>query len=272
MPDAGMQRVDSTLSGAAESAPSPEPSAAPALSRTSFELPFSLPENITTLKGVLHHAVSQLRTKAVEGALEVVAEALKTDAWKHLELTDRLSLEMSFQMAAEELVVNSMYYGILRLDPDNKVALTDPSSLQQRVKEAAAPEVLEPKEMKAREFKLWREACRDLFDRLREPESHERSGIFAVKIIGDEIQLSIVDSGKFPNFHEVLADARQKLDDPGRYPHGRGLIIATEMFDKYSQDPESGAITFTITARGLLERLAELRRQIEIDRAAKEAA
>lgn len=239
------------------------PDAAPAAALDRFELPIQLPDNKVSCKAFMNENVAALRKSAVDGAFAVMEEALKTDAWKGLDFTARLTLEMTLQMAAEELVVNSMYYGVLQMDPENKVALCNRGSLDYRVQREAEPEKLEPEVVKARADSLWVGAVRELHEALRNPENRERSGKFSVTTEGDAIVVSIVDSGKFPRFHEVIKEARAKLDDPTNHPHGRGLVIACDMFDSFAQDPASGTLTFKISKAGIEQRAEQSRLDYE---------
>ena len=219
-----------------------------------FDLSIEIPHSARTLKQFLHHFVSQVREVSVDGALKVSKEALKLDTWKKLGFGAEMTLDMSMRMAAEELVVNSIYYGILQLSPESKVAILQPTADTTKAERKAA--------------------YRELFEKLRDPELAKRSAKFSVRLVGDNIQVTIVDTGKFPRFLEVLEQERRQRDDPvanASALHGRGLIIACTMFDRHEQDPETGAITLTISPQGVQRRQEEAQREIEAERALKAA-
>ena len=208
---------------------------------------------------------------AVAGALKVSAAAAQTEPWKSLDDGERRGIAGALMMAAQELPVNAVYYGMLKLDPETKAALTQRGSLEQRVKHEAGDTHLEPEAIKLAADRLWKAACRELHDALRDPERRSGTGLLTMAMVGEKIIVTVEDSGKFTGLEAALEASVPRLEDPDNNPHGYGLLAVTKKFDSHEQDPVTGRITLTLTAAGLKQRVADLRAYMAAE-AAKRAA
>lgn len=226
----------------------------PKLDPTVFELPLAIPANPRSLHAFIKHLMPRLEREAVAGATAILEEASKNEPWKSMSPLEKLVAQQALFYGAEESVVNAMWHGILGVEAYAKMAVMNKSEIECQVSNVAKPAELSRDERDTKVWSIRRAAFRELLGKLQDPQTQSGFGNLIIQIVGESIQLTISDSGKFPRYAECLREAEIRFEDPGRYPHGRGIAATKAFFDSAVQDPASGAITYTLTLEGMRER------------------
>jgi hypothetical protein len=232
-----------------------------------FSVDLRIPAECNTPETFQKEYFAKLKAKVFDDAFKLCDQICKTEPWSAFDRDERKALESRLVMAAEELISNSVYYAMLRLDSESKAAIMHPGFLYSQIMHEALPRELEFDEMERIKNSKIATANQALEKCLMDPGAYDRTGNFTVKWNDDQVSVTIVDSGKFPTFKNELAAERARFEDPNNNVHRRGLVIVVDLYDRYEQDSLTGAITFSCSAGGIKEKIAKQRR----DAAAKKA-
>jgi len=195
------------------------PSVQQELSIELFSQEFSYSEEDLDAENLMGHIGSESRR---------LSEAVKDHGLEHSGLETFLEDDFRLRLPIDELVNNTLTYGIYGLS------------------------AAEREDLCSRDGTVKSKTITSLQDKLdaRSPEEKAgRTGSMSLELIkhGDDLALVLrtVDSGKFPAFKKKWGKIKAGATQDANARHfGRGLVIVHSLFKEADQDPKTGEITF----------------------------
>ncbi|MBN8549356.1 MAG: hypothetical protein J0M12_08590 [Deltaproteobacteria bacterium] len=195
--------------------------------------------------------ISEFKTALILDVTKFSKDALEGGCWGELAKGEQRSASVPLNYAAEELIANSFYYGLLKLTSDERRCFFSTADTPERQAVFAKVEAA-----------------------LTSPGAHSFMASFSVEFGSGTLRVTTYDDGHFPGFEHQLEDVERarNAEVVDVRTIGRGLDLIVGMFDRVRRDPDSKALVWEKDSEATKERAKRMYAEPDAAKEGKETS